>query len=240
MKQPIKLLIALLVIISCLVVDAVPGNAKSDARQQIFSRINTSQKVVALTFDDGPDPVFTPQVLDILKQYGIPATFFVVGNKVVEHLDIIQHLVKDGHQVENHTYTHPNMQAEKLAGVQREIVDAQTVIRAATGREPVFFRPPRKLYNQQVLDVALSNGLTTVLWGICVENSACPTPAQMAQRVLEHAEPGLIILAHDGLLDRSRTVQALPLIIQGLKELGYQFVTLDTMVNSPATTRLKV
>ncbi|MGE5380423.1 MAG: polysaccharide deacetylase family protein [Methylocystaceae bacterium] len=198
---------------------------------QLITRVPVGDsKLVALTFDDGPDPVYTSQVLNILKEYRIKATFFVVGRSVLDHPELIRQEVAAGNEVENHTYTHPNLNQDSNTKTTQEISEGEAAITSVTHKKPHYFRPPRGLFTKETIDVAADKGYKVVLWSICVEHERSKTPVDMANRVIKAARPGTIILAHDGRLNRSRTMAALPLIIEGYQRKGYRFVTLDEMV----------
>jgi|GEM_PF-838541 len=206
------------------------GNTFSSAP---IVKVNSgSQKLLALTFDDGPDERFTPMALDILEKYNIKATFFVVGEVAEAHPDLVKRAADQGHEIANHTYTHPDLTKTGLAQTQEEIVRAGDVIEGITGKKPHFFRPPKGYYKTNTLFLTASNGYSVALWTICVEHSSCVTVNDLAQRVIDAAEPGMIILAHDGRLDRSRTMQALPIIIDAYQKKGYRFVTIDELIAS--------
>ncbi|MGE5404644.1 MAG: polysaccharide deacetylase family protein [Candidatus Saccharibacteria bacterium] len=190
------------------------------------------KKLVALTFDDGPDPRFTPKVLDILKKYNIKATFFVVGQSAEKHPDLIKRQISEGHEIENHTYTHPDLEKDSGFRIDEEILKCQFIIENLTNRRPIYFRPPKKLFNQEVIDLAELNGYQTILWSIGVEHRASKTVKDMAQRVIDDRHPGMIILAHDGRLDRTRTVESLPFIIDALQKDGYKFITLEELTKN--------
>ncbi|KUG03197.1 polysaccharide deacetylase family protein [hydrocarbon metagenome] len=198
---------------------------------RLFYHVDTrGDKLVALTFDDGPDPVYTPRALDILDQHQIKATFFVVGEQAEYYPDLLLQAVERGHEIENHTFTHPDLTRESYNQVVLEILKTQQVIENITKRSPVYFRPPKRLTNRQVTEMVEQQGLKTVLWTVGVESQESPTVQNMAERVINHARPGCIILAHDGRLDRSRTLEALPLIIEGYQQMGYRFVTLEELM----------
>lgn len=200
-------------------------------RGDIITHVDTGgRKLVALTFDDGPDPRYTPQILKILDRYQVKATFFVVGENAKAYPDIVRKASLAGHEIDNHTYSHPELNRNTLSEVVAEIVGAQEVITGLTDQEPRYFRPPKKLYNHEVIKSAHANSLQVVLWSICVENKKCPTPEKMADRVLQLMRPGTIILAHDGRLPREKTVQALPKIIEGYQNQDYTFVTLSALI----------
>lgn len=197
----------------------------------------TDEKAVALTFDDGPDPRFTPQVLEILTKYKVPATFFVVGAQVERYPDLVREQVALGHELANHTYSHPELTKVALPEVFAEIQKDQLTILRFTGTSPSFFRPPKKLYNQDIIKLAGNLGLPTVLWTVCIENHSVKTPEAMARRVIGQAKKGGIILGHDGRLDRQKTVDALPAIIEGYQKKGYRFVTLSELLNGKASPK---
>ncbi|MGE5417305.1 MAG: polysaccharide deacetylase family protein [Acidobacteriota bacterium] len=198
---------------------------------QTITRANTNKKVIALTFDDGPDPRFTPRILAILKDKDVRATFFVVGEEAYLHPEIIEQEAAQMHEIENHTYTHPNLLAKTDLTTNEEIIWCHEVIEGLTDRPPVYFRPPRKLFNHNIIALSEIYGYKTILWTVCLENSLARTPQAMVDRVVSKCVPGAIILAHDGHLDRSMTIKALPLLIAELKKQGYEFVTLQELLN---------
>ena len=189
------------------------------------------QKLVALTFDDGPDPRFTPVVLKILKEHNAKATFFVVGKAAEANPELIHAQEAMGCEIENHTYTHPDLLKDSQYMVSKEIAMDQNTIVSLTNSAPTYFRPPKALFNQQDVETAEKLGLKVVLWGVCVEHHRSKTPKAMALRVVRKVHPGMIILAHDGRLDRTKTMKALPIIIEKLQAQGYKFVTLNELLN---------
>lgn len=191
----------------------------------------TGENTVAITVDDGPDPVYTLQILEILQRYEVPATFFVVGMQVERYPDILRREAALGNEVANHSYTHNNLHTMNLQEVTRELSRTNGIIRQYTGKNVTWFRPPRGAYNRMVTEAANQCGLKTVLWTVVVENRKNKTPEDMARRVVQTVKPGGIILLHDSRLDRTKTVQALPLIIEGLREKGYNFVTVSELLN---------
>lgn len=188
-------------------------------------------KLVALTFDDGPDNKYTSDILDILKKHNVKATFFVVGENIEKNRDLLIREISEDHEIANHTYTHPNLRGCSELQTVSEILVTQEIIKNITGKNPVYFRPPKGIFTKETIDIAHIYGYKTVLWNVCVEHRESRTVKAMAQRVIDKAKPGIIILAHDGRLDRTRTVKAMPLIIKGYKKKGYKFVTLDELLN---------
>ncbi len=196
----------------------------------IITSINTDEKVIALTFDDGPDARYTPEVLKILAEYQVIATFFVVGEDATLNPDIIAEQIKAGHEVENHSFTHPDLLKKNDLTINEEILWCHEAIASLTGREPLYFRPPRGLYNLDIVKLAGIYGYQVVLWTVCLENRSAPTPKAMAERVVKKCVPGSIILAHDGRKNRSKSVEALPLLIKSLQKKGFHFVTLHQLL----------
>lgn len=198
---------------------------------QVITRVDTGgQKLVALTIDDGPDPRFTPAILDILKEYHIKATFFVVGENCEAHPDLVKRELREGHEIENHTYSHPDLVDDNAINTEEEIERDQEIIEKLTKQRPIYFRPPKRLFKNETIDIADLNGYTTVLWTIGLEHKKAKTIEDMANRLVDAAKPGNILLAHDGRLDRTRTVEALPLVIKGYQSKGYKFVTLKELL----------
>lgn len=193
--------------------------------------LETSPKLIALTFDDGPHPLFTPQVLDILKRYGIKATFFLIGKRVEKFPEIARRIVLEGHEVGNHTYFHPaNLPKENREQIRQEIEKCTAVIEKVTGVRPKLFRPPKGFLNYKVLTLAQLEGYTLVLWMVSADHKEAKTPEAMAQRVLKLVQPCDVVLMHDGRIpSRWKDIKALPLIIEGLQKRGYKFVTVSEL-----------
>lgn len=177
---------------------------------------------VALTFDDGPSPTFTPRILRVLKRFDVKATFFMVGSLAERYPDVVRQVVDAGMTVGNHSYGHPHSPPfAKLPMRQMESQIAQGHRRLeAAGAAPQLFRPPGGSWNESVLTAAGSVGERTVLWSIDTEDWLGPKPGAIVDRVLNHVGPGSIILLHDGGGDRTPTVKALPRILRGLKKMG--------------------
>lgn len=210
------------------------GKILSDesALKLVFHRVPTSEKVVALTYDDGPDPRFTPKILKILQKSDIKATFFMVGKMMEKNPEIVKQVVKEGHVIGNHTYTHPHdIELDSEPQIANELGKCENVIEKLANKHAWLFRPPRGLINGSVLTIAAKGGYDTVLWTVCADHHDAPTPELMAKRVFDRVEPGAIILLHDGSYGiRWKDVKATELIIQGLKKQGYRFVTIPELI----------
>lgn len=213
-------------------------------RLSVVYRVPTKAKVVALTYDDGPDRRFTPKILHILDRYHVKATFFMIGKQMEKYPDIVREVARDGHTVANHTYTHPkDIEMDTHAQIHSELERCEQVIERLTGKRAHLFRPPRGLLDGTVFMTAEEEKYRTILWTVCADHHDAPTPQMMAARVLAHVRPGAIILAHDGTFSsRWKDVAATPLIIEELKKQGYSFVTVPDLLklaSSPAPTRPK-
>ena len=213
-----------------------PSGLKTALGNKSLYRVDVTDKVVALTFDDGPDPRYTLPILDTLRQYQAPACFFVVGKNVEAHPEIAKRIILEGHEIANHTMTHPQMPDLSGRETDQEISGCQQVVEKTTGQLPVFYRSPKGLSTDYAKTSASSLGLQEVLWTLTIENRNAPTPEKMANRILEKVKPGYIILLHDGRLDRSKTVQALPLLLKGLQDRGFRVVSLSDLLSMQNTT----
>ena len=194
-------------------------------------------RMVALSFDDGPDPRWTPSVLAILRRYRARATFFVTGENALAHPGLLRDEVAAGDEVGDHTYSHPYLTGLGAAAVQQQIQEAAVAIQQAGAPRPTLFRPPYGLLDRTVERAAQADNLRLILWSVCVERFVDhgPSRAEVA-RILSRVRPGAIILAHDGgIPDRRRTLAALPLLLSGLERRGYRIVTVGRLLASSRT-----
>jgi peptidoglycan/xylan/chitin deacetylase (PgdA/CDA1 family)/glycosyltransferase involved in cell wall biosynthesis len=200
----------------------------------------SDDRVVALTFDDGPEEPYTSEVLDILHREHATATFFLIGDRVARDPATAARIVRDGNAVGNHSESHPFALAmEPAADQRREIDRAERTIHAATGVYPRIFRPPQGLRSPWLMQVTERDSLETVTWDDAAGDWNRLTPAEVEGRIVAQAHPGAIILLHDGLnldwhADRSVVVKALPSIIERLRREGYRFVTVPELLHTPA------
>jgi peptidoglycan/xylan/chitin deacetylase (PgdA/CDA1 family) len=200
--------------------------------ESVIVSVPVKEKLVALTYDDGPHPAFTPDILAILDRYHVNATFFMIGQRMQQYPEIVKEVVARGHAIGNHTYSHPREIAGLTsAQVIRELDTCEELIERFTGRRTHLFRPPLGLMNSRVLMVAREEGYLTILWTVSADHHDAPTPQAMAERVLRGVKPGSIILAHDGTFpSRINDVEATPLIIEELQKRGYRFVTVPELL----------
>jgi peptidoglycan/xylan/chitin deacetylase (PgdA/CDA1 family) len=193
------------------------------------------QKNVALTFDDGPSVPCTSQVLDILKEHGVRATFFLVGQNVDRHPDLAKRILDEGHVIGNHTYSHRNLVRMSFKDAQREIKMGEESIARATGVRPTLFRAPFGRLTGKVLKYTQEINLSAIEWTISPRDWKRPPENIIVKRVMSQVKNGSIILLHDGRndfdeADRIQTVEALPQLIEQLQMRGYKIVTVPEIL----------
>ena len=199
------------------------------------TQVPLPQKVVALTFDDGPNPPFTDQIVEYLHGAHVRATFFVVGKAVQAHPDSVRREVLYGDAIGNHTWDHAHLVLLTKAHVERELDDAEEAVVRATGERPTLFRPPFGAREFLVLRIARERGYRIIMWSVPLPSDwTNPSPAVIAQRVLKYVKNGSIIVLHDGNKgvygNRANTVAATKLIVESLKQQGYSFVTVPELL----------
>ncbi len=208
-----------------------------EAHGRFFFGGNPGLPEIALTFDDGPYPPYTNEILAVLKQYNVKASFFCVGRHVTEHPELVKQEFDAGHTVAIHSWNHVSLPSYSAAAIDKQLSDTSDSLKKVTGVQPGFFRPPYGAYNSVVLAQANKMGLTTFLWNDVASDWLLPGSRVISARIINAAHYGSIILLHDGdgdhynpVASREQTVQALPAIIITLRARGYRFVTLDQLV----------
>ncbi|MEF9990923.1 MAG: polysaccharide deacetylase family protein [Peptostreptococcaceae bacterium] len=206
----------------------------NDYEDIIIKRGNDNEKIIALTFDDGPDNVFTPQILDILKKYDVKATFFLVGENVVWNSEIVKRENEEGHEIGNHTFTHINVAKRSYGEIDKEITDTQEAIKKIIGKEPKLFRPPYRAISRNMCSIVKEKDMNIILWSnLDPRDWSNPGVYSITNTILTKSQNGTIILLHDYNTVRnskSQTIQALDIIIPKLKAQGYKFVTISQMI----------
>ncbi|MBU2667949.1 polysaccharide deacetylase family protein [Actinoplanes bogorensis] len=181
-------------------------------------------KVVALTFDDGPHPAYTPQVLTLLRKHHIKATFFVIGQQAAGHPDLIRAIVADGHTVGTHTWSHQDLHRMKAGPVRTEVARAVDKVAAVTGEIPELFRAPYGAWSRTVFEVCAKLGQTSIAWDVDPRDWDNPGSGRIRSRILDQVGNRSIVLTHDGGGDRAQTVRALRGVLPVLLDSGYRFV----------------
>ncbi len=192
---------------------------------------NTHIPEISLTFDDGPSPYYTPQILAILKQFGVKGTFFDIGYLVADYPHIVRQEYNQENIVANHSWSHPVLTSFSAQGIESQLTSTTNIIKATIGVRPTFFRPPYGSVNYSVLAQARNLHYTTVMWDGSAEDWSLPGVNAIVSKTLYYARNGAILLLHDGGGNRAQTVAALPIIITTLKSRGFKFVTIQQLVD---------
>ncbi len=185
----------------------------------------TGNKVIALTFDDGPGP-YTAHLLDILDQYGAKATFFLIGSKVSGQASVVRSIQARGHQLGNHSWSHPELPKLSVDQIAGEIDRTNEAIRQATGVKPSILRPPYGAVNGVVLEQLRLRNMSSILWSVDTRDWADRNSQIVCSRAVAGARPGAVILMHD---IHQTSVNAVPCILSSLKQQGYSFVTIQQL-----------
>lgn len=178
---------------------------------------------VVLTFDDGPHPIYTPQILAILKKYNVKATFFMVGMNAKKYPELVKQVLAEGHAVNSHSLTHPLLTRLNDTQLNREVETPQIIINNIIGKKPLCLRYPFGASNEHVRSVIRQHGITPVSMGFNSFDYDRPGTDKIVSWVLKNSYSKQVILLHDGFNKREQTVAALPRIIEGIKEKGLGF-----------------
>jgi peptidoglycan-N-acetylglucosamine deacetylase len=197
-------------------------------------RVKTDKKVVALTFDDGPSP-HTKELLDILRAYEVPATFFLLGKNAAQYPHLVRQMYQAGHEIGNHSYSHEPLIFKSVAFIREEIEKTDQLIRQSGYQGTIHFRAP---YGRKLIWlpwILYKAKRPHILFDVIPDDWASPGVETIVNRIVAQTKPGSIILCHDGNgdekgLNRSQTVQAIPLVIEKLSGAGYQFVTISELL----------
>lgn len=192
----------------------------------VINRGYTDDKIVALTFDDGPHPVTTALLLDVLRSHGIRATFFVVGQKAEEYPELLRRIQRGGHQIACHTYSHDNLVCLSRHEANNELTYWENNVDRIVGHGSRFLRPPGGDFDQKTIAMVRQRGYVLSLWSVNPGDWHMPPPNAIVRLIMDRVHPGAVILMHD---DGLNTIRALPRVIKGLRHRGYRFVTLEEM-----------
>jgi polysaccharide deacetylase family sporulation protein PdaB len=205
--------------------------ASAAAKSQLINRVHTTCKVIALTFDDGSDGEHIREILKTLEKYDVKATFFLTGSAAKVHPKLVMSILEHGNVIGNHSYSHPYFTDLSSKQMKNEISKTEKVIKKITGQTTKpYFRPPYGDYNSSVLKAVGEAGYSrTITWTIDTLDWEGKSKEKITESVLSKASPGAIVLMHAG-GGAVNTPAALPDIINGLKEMGYQFVTIPELL----------
>lgn len=215
-----------------LITYADKGRPYYEETGEVVWDINTEDKIIALTFDDGPHPTYTAAILDLLAKYDAKATFFIIGKNAEKYPEVVLRSYSEGHELANHTFSHPFKVS--VAELQKELRQTKEIIYSITGFSPVLFRPVGGNYNDSMINAAVKDGYKVVMWSWHQDTQDWKQPGvkKITQKVLKGSKPGDVILFHDGGGDRSQTIKALEELLPVLKKQGYTFVTISELIES--------
>ena len=193
-----------------------------------FNSVHVAGPYIAMTFDDGPSATLTPKLLDLLAAHHIKATFFVIGENVAEHREIVERAAREGHEIANHSWSHPNFGKMSDEGVRRQLTRTDDAIKNATGVRPTLLRPPYgSITARQKRWIHDEFGYQIILWDVDPYDWKRPGPSVVCNRILKETRPGSIVLSHD---IHPGTIEAMPSTFDQLQAKGFKFVTVSELI----------
>jgi len=202
-----------------------------------FNSVHTDGPYIAMSFDDGPSATLTPKLLDLLAARHIKATFFVIGENVMEHPEIVTRAAREGHEIGNHSWSHPNLAKMSQESVRSQLQRTDDAIKNATGERPTLMRPPYgSITDREKHWIHDEFGYRIILWDVDPYDWKRPGPAVVRNRILKETRPGSIVLSHD---IHPGTIEAMPSTLDALEAKGFKFVTVSELIGmaTPETPR---
>jgi peptidoglycan/xylan/chitin deacetylase (PgdA/CDA1 family) len=197
-----------------------PG--RTPVRREPLLRVSGRGRTMVLTFDDGPDPRYTPDILDILAEHDVRAMFFVCGEMADANRDLVSRMADEGHVVGNHTWSHPLLTRLTRSRIRSQMERTSDVIEETYGERPQWFRAPYGAWNRAAFQIGAELGMEPLAWTVDTLDWTTPGARSIARRVENGAAPGVVVLSHDAGGDRSQSVQALRAYLPDLLDSGYQ------------------
>ena len=220
------------IVLACTIANFLPISASSAEDENVYRCHGNSSMKVALTFDDGPHPKYTPQILDILKKYDVKATFFMIGENVTLYPELVKRILAEGHEIGNHTYTHKKITDYSERQLNDEMRECEAAIYEVIEYQPKLFRPPGGKLDQKVIKLAEAFDYKVILWNIDTRDWAHESSESIKKNIIEHIEAGSIILMHDYIGSNSPTPKALELFLPRLLEEGYSFSVVSELLGT--------
>lgn len=214
----------------CFIFLLFPFSVSAQNELHVIREGDRSSMKIALTFDDGPHPYRTNEVLDLLERYHIRATFFVVGENVSYYPEPFKRTISLGHEIGNHTYHHKTLSGTHEETIMEEIRKTDEIIFKTAGYRPKLFRPPEGAYGECALKAAQSMDLRMILWTVDTRDWERPSAQTIVERVMTNVKGGSILLFHDYMHKNAHTLEALEIIIPKLLEKGFEFVTVSELI----------
>ncbi|MFJ1896317.1 polysaccharide deacetylase family protein [Streptomyces sp. NPDC088115] len=196
--------------------------AAPPVRTRPFERLPDIGHAMVLTFDDGPDPLYTPHILDTLRKHDVRAMFFLCGEMANDNQDLVRRISGDGHTVGNHSWTHPLVTKLSRAGITDELGRTSEVIEKITGAPPLWYRAPYGAWNRNSFEIGAAMGMEPMAWTVDTLDWTVPGTDSIVQRVREGAGPGVVVLSHDAGGNRAQSVAALGRYLPELLDEGYR------------------
>ena len=198
-----------------------------------YEKFHVNSNAIAITFDDGPHPKNTPRLLDMLKERGIKATFFLIGKSAATYPEIVRRIVAEGHELGNHTWDHKSLRAMSQTKIDEELQKTQDAIVAASGTTPLFYRPPGGQINKKQMEAVMEKfHYPSIVWEVDTNDWRSPRSiAKVHDTVMKETHAGSIILCHDIHVE---TVDAMPTTLDDLKKAGFEFKTISEMIKLEA------
>lgn len=217
--------------ITMLCIFAINANS-TGINKPVYKSNERESKKIALTFDDGPHPRNTPQILSILDRYGVKATFFVIGINAKNYPEALSQVVDRGHEIGNHTYSHQVLKSKSKDEIIKEIIDTEKEISKKSEFSTTLIRPPCGFYDEKLLQIAQENEYKVVLWSIDTLDWAHTSAHNIVSSVTKNIKGGDIILFHDYISGENNTPEALNILIPRLLKQGYEFVTVSELLQN--------
>ncbi|WP_137991955.1 polysaccharide deacetylase family protein [Streptomyces vilmorinianum] len=190
-------------------------------RQRPFLKMSGVGRSMVLTFDDGPDPRYTPEILATLRRYGCRAMFFVCGEMAAEHQDLVREMAADGHVVGNHSWSHPLIPKLRPSRIRDELGSTSDLVEGILGSAPLWYRAPFGAWNRHSFEIGAELGMEPLAWTVDTLDWKEPGTGSIVRRVLDGAAPGVVVLSHDAGGNRSQSVAALRRYLPELLDAGY-------------------
>ena len=225
-------MLSLNLLITFCAVDVLCSSDNDPQKIVVHRKHENSEMKIALTFDDGPHPRYTPKILEILRKYNIKATFFAVGINAYYYPETLKKVVDAGHEIGNHTYTHPKVSKIEKGRLKQEIEDCEDILYELSEYKTKLFRPPEGMIDGGILDIINGLDYDVILWDIDTRDWAHTPADEIADKVIKSISSGDIILMHDYIGYNSPTCDALELFIPELIKKGYKFVTVSELLGT--------
>ncbi|AFZ03827.1 polysaccharide deacetylase family protein [Calothrix sp. PCC 6303] len=232
---PTHLLIIFLLIfvaVSIYLFQKLAATSKYQIMGEYFNQVETNDSVVALTYDDGPNPEYTVKLINLLDNLGVKATFFAIGKEIQAHPQVIKQLVASGHEVGNHSYSHQKMIWKTPKFLLKEINKTDELLRELGVKNEILFRAPFGFKRLTLPYILKQQKKKNILWSLDPKDYQESDPEIIANRILENIKPGTIILLHDGGGDRTATINATRIVINRLQAEGYRFLTVSQLLQT--------